>query len=76
MHRLTQKLPEARQTHRAHQPAPVTLLQICLPSFELSSSTNCLGQLMFNTKWCKSTGTSKYNDGFVTKTMLLGRNDG
>lgn len=42
------------QAHTAHQPAPVTLLQICLPSSELSSSiTNCLGQLMFNAKWCK-----------------------
>lgn len=60
MHWPIQRLPEARQTYIPHQPAPITLLQICLSLFEFSSSsTNCLGQPMFKTKWCKSSSTSK-----------------
>lgn len=52
----------------AHQPAPLTLLQICPPSFEFScSGNNCLGQPMFNTKRCESAGTSKYYTGFLHK---------
>lgn len=35
--------------------APVTLLQICPPSFQFNcSGNNSLGQAIFNTKWCKS----------------------